>query len=331
MVFNLTGHGTSIKLIIMRIEFSEIELRKLDLNLLLVFSAVMRERSVGKAADRLFIGPSAVSMALSRLRVAIGDQLFVKTSDGMEPTSGALALWKELAPALSSVESSVRSVRSFDPSTSERTVRFAAPDDLDVAILPRLFDRLAQEAPGIRMIVRPADYRTLLDRLNTGDADLALSATPPSMDKRHRTRHLYDEPFAVLYSHAQLAQRGDLDVDTYVHTPHLFRSLSGDLKGQIDDALATIGKTRKVAIALSNFSVCPFLLKTQPCLINMPAVAAYYFAKTFDLELSALPIGVEKFSVSTIWHSRSDEDAFHRWFRGTVAETCLELVAEAGF
>lgn len=314
----------------MNTEFSEIELRKLDLNLLLVFSAVMRERSVGKAADRLFIGPSAVSMALSRLRVAIGDQLFVKTSDGMEPTSSALALWKELVPALSSIESSVRSVRSFDPSSSERTVRFAAPDDLDVALLPRLYDRLAEEAPGIRMIVRPADYRTLLDRLNTGDADLALSATPPSLDKRHRARHLYDEPFAVLYCSKQLAQRGDLNLDTYVRTPHLFRSLSGDFRGQIDDALATIGETRKVGVALSNFSVCPFMLKTRPSLINMPAVAAYYFANAFDLEISTLPIGADKFSVSTIWHSRSNDDAFHRWFRDIVAEACLELVADSG-
>lgn len=314
----------------MTIEFSEIELRKLDLNLLLVFSAVMRERSVAKAADRLFVGPSAVSMALSRLRSAIGDPLFVKTSEGMEPTSRALALWQELAPALSSIEASIRSVRSFDPATAERAVRFAAPDDLDVALLPKLSERLAREAPGVRMIIRPADYRTLVERLDSGDADLALSATPNTLDKRHRSRHLYNEAFAVLYHSEQLGVRGNLDAARYVETPHLFRSLSGDFTGQIDDALRAVGKERTVAIALSNFSASPFLLKAQPCLINMPAVAAYYFAKAFNLELSELPVGVEPFPVSTIWHARSDEDPFHRWFRTLVAESCLELASDAG-
>ena len=313
----------------MREEFSEIELRKLDLNLLLVFSAVMRERSVAKAADRLYVGPSAVSMALSRLRYAIGDQLFVKTSTGMDPTSRAIALWERLAPALSSIEASIRAVRSFDPAREQRSVRFAAPDDLDVALLPKLSARLAHEAPGVRMIIRPADYRTLIDRLDSGDADIALSATPRSLDKRHRFQGLYDEPFAALYDRTQLGTSGDLDITTYVETPHLFRSLSGDFRGQIDDALAAMGKERNVAIALSNFSAAPFLLKAQRSLINMPEVAAYFFAEEYDLELSELPISVPPFPVSTIWHARSDEDPFHQWFRGLVAETCHELFAQA--
>ncbi|MFZ5963006.1 LysR family transcriptional regulator [Thalassococcus sp. BH17M4-6] len=311
-------------------EFSEIELRKLDLNLLLVFSAIMRERSVGKAADRLFLGPSAASMALSRLRTAVGDQLFVKTAEGMEPTSRALALWEGLAPALASIETSIRAVRAFDPTTAERSVRFAAPDDLDIALLPRLMERLQKEAPGVRMIVRAADYRTLPARLDEGDADLALSATPNALDKRHCHRHLYEEPFAALYCPKQLGVTGDLNLQTFVAIPHLFRSLSGDFHGQIDDALAKIGETRRVSMALSNFSASPFLLKSSPCLINMPAVAARYFAEAFELEASALPIRIETFPVSIIWHARSDEDPFHVWFRELVAATCLDLSVETG-
>jgi LysR family transcriptional regulator, mexEF-oprN operon transcriptional activator len=310
-------------------EFSEIELRKLDLNLLLVFSAIMRERSVGKAADRLFLGPSAASMALSRLRAAIGDQLFVKTADGMEPTSRALALWDGLAPALSSIEASIRSVRAFDPATARRSVRFAAPDDLDVVLLPRLIHELAEQAPGVRMIVRPADYRNLTDRLDEGDADLAFSATPNALDKRHRHLFLYKEPFVALYCPKQLGISGDLDLATFVETPHLFRSLSGDFHGQVDDALAAIGKSRQVSMALANFSASPFLLKSKPCLINMPAVAAHYFAEAFDLRTSALPVAIDSFAVSIIWHARSDQDPFHAWFRGLVAKTSISLAMNA--
>jgi|TARA_R110002072_G_scaffold19100_28_gene71187 LysR family transcriptional activator of mexEF-oprN operon len=314
----------------MKNEFSEIELRKLDLNLLLVFSAIMRERSVGKAADRLFLGPSAASMALSRLRAAVGDQLFVKTTDGMEPTSRALVLWEGLAPALSSIEASIRAVRAFDPETARRSVRFAAPDDLDIVLLPRLAEQLAHQAPGVRMIVRPADYRTLVDRLDEGDADLALSATPNALDKRHRHQLLYNEPFVALYCPKQLGVSGDLDMATFVGTPHLFRSLSGDFHGQIDDALAEIGKSRRVLMALANFSASPFLLKSRSCLINIPAVAAHYFARAFELEASALPIPIDTFPVSIIWHARSDQDPFHAWFRELVAATCIELAHETG-
>lgn len=314
----------------MKSEFSEIELRKLDLNLLLVFSAIMRERSVGKAADRLFLGPSAASMALSRLRTAVGDQLFVKTSEGMEPTSRALTLWEGLAPALSSIEASVRAVRAFDPATAKRSVRFAAPDDLDIVLLPRLMKQLADQAPGVRMIVRPADYRTLMDRLDGGDADLALSATPNALDKRHCYQTLYNEPFAALYCPKQLSVAGTLDLATFVETPHLFRSLGGDFHGQIDDALAKIGKSRQVSMALANFSASPFLLKSSSCLINMPAVAAHYFAKAFELQVSAMPFPIEAFPVSIIWHARSDQDPFHAWFRNLVATTCIKLAVDTG-
>ena len=310
--------------------FSEIELRKLDLNLLLVFSAVMRERSVTKAADRLFLGPSAASMALTRLRSAIGDQLFIKTANGMEPTSRALALWKNLEPALSSIEASIRAVRAFDPATARRTVRFAAPDDLDIVLLPRLAERLAAEAPGVRMIVRPADYRSLGDRLDTGDADLAVSATPETLDKRHRHRILYREPFAALYCPQRLGVSDQIDLETFSKTPHLFRSLTGDFHGQIDEALLEVGKRREVLMALANFSASPFLLKSRPSLINMPAVAAHYFAQAFGLGTSPLPLEHEPFPVSIIWHSRADQDPFHNWFREMVAEIVVALAEGAG-
>ncbi|MEL6446576.1 MAG: LysR substrate-binding domain-containing protein [Pseudomonadota bacterium] len=196
--------------------------------------------------------------------------------------------------------------------------------------MPRLAARLSDEAPGIRMIIRPADYRSLGGRLDSGDADLALSATPTKLDPRHRHKSLYKEPFVALYDRSQLNSAGDLDIATYVETPHLFRSLSGDLRGQVDAALAAIGKERSVAMALSSFSAAPFLLRTQASLINIPAVAAYFFAKEFDLELSRLPIDVDSFPVSIIWHARSGEDPFHQWFRKLVSETCFELAVEAG-
>src|SRR5690242_16263186 len=118
----------------------------------------------------------------------------------MEPTPRAERLWSELEPALASIEQAVRGVKAFDPASANITIRFAAPDDLEFVLVPLLLERLEQEAPGVRLVVRPADFRSLLGRLDDGDADVALSATPTAdVERRHRIRPLDRERFAVLY------------------------------------------------------------------------------------------------------------------------------------
>lgn len=221
--------GSPSKLIAVTYEFSEIELRRLDLNLPLVFSAVMRERGVAGASKRLHIGPSAVSMALARLRDAVGDDLFVRAARGMEPTPRAEAQWAELGPALSRIEAAARGAKRFDPGTAEAVFRFAAPDDLEFVLVLLLLERLGRDAPGVRLVVRPSDFRTLLGRLDSGDADLALSATPGrGVERRHRVRPLHRETFAVLFDPSRVGARAPISLDDYVGTPHLLLSPSGD-------------------------------------------------------------------------------------------------------
>lgn len=311
-------------------DFSEIELRRLDLNLLLVFSAVMRERSVSRAASRLFLGPSAISMALARLREALSDDLFVRAGRRVEPTPRAEALWAELEPSLSRIEAAVRGSRRFDPAASKAVFRLAAPDDLEFVLVPTLLDRLARDAPGVRLVVRPSDFRTLLDRLDSGDADLALSATPErGIERRHRLRPLYNEGFAVLFDPAQVAARVPISLDAYLATPHLLLSVSGDLSGPIDERLAEMGRERRVLAALSHFPTMPFVLKARPSLVNMPATAAHYHAATYGLTLSPPPLPSPEFEVSLAWHVRTDSDPAQAWFRDVVATAVLDLKAGA--
>lgn len=313
----------------MNTTFSEIELRKLDLNLLLVFSALMRERSVSRASRRLHIGPPAVSMALARLRATIGDDLLVRAGPGMEPTERALALWAELEPALSAIEGAVRGARGFDPLTDERIIRFAAPDDLEFVLIPRLLERLASDAPRMRLVVRPSDFRTLLGRLDSGDADLALSATPESgIERRHRILPLHRDGFAVLYDADQLGFTGPLDLDTYLGIPHILLSIVGDLRGNFDERLAAIGRHRRVLATVSHFPTMPFILKRLPVLTNMPSLAAGYYAETYKLERCSPPLESPRFEVSLAWHVRTDIDPAYVWFRQVVAETVKALMEE---
>lgn len=315
----------------MNTTFSEIELRNLDLNLLLVFSALMRERSVSRASRRLHIGPPAVSMALARLRSTIGDDLLVRAGPGMEPTERALALWAELEPALSAIEGAVRGARGFDPLTDERIIRFAAPDDLEFVLIPRLLEQMAVRAPRMRLVVRPSDFRTLLGRLDSGDADLALSATPESgIERRHRILPIHMDGFAVLYDPAQLGRTGPLDLDTYLAVPHVLLSIVGDLRGNVDKRLAEMGRSRPVTCTVSHFPTMPFILKKLPVLANMPSLAACHYADTYGLERCPPPIQSPRFEVSIAWHVRTDVDPAYVWFRRLVVETVKQLIVEKG-
>lgn len=304
----------------------EAELRRLDLNLLLVFAAVMRDRGVSRAAARLGLGASAVSMALARLRGAVGHDLFVRTGPGVEPTPRAEALWSALGPALASVQRAVRGARGFDPAASELVVRFAAPDDLDFILLPELLARMERLAPRVRLVVRPSDVRTLMDRLDSGDADLELGATPRGgIERRHRARPLHRDGFLALFDPAMVGTAGPLDLETYLAVPHLLLSPAGHLDESIDDRLAELGRARTALAVLSQFGTIPFLLKRRRAVANMPATAAHHCAAAYGLALSPLPLASPEFEVSLVWHVRTDGDPAHAWFRDLVSELVAEL------
>jgi len=310
----------------MKETFSEIELRRFDLNLLLVFAALMRERSVSRAASRLYVGPPAVSMALSRLRHVVGDALLVRAQATMEPTPRALALWAVVEPTLAVLEEALHGARVFEPVRSQATFRLGAPDDLEFLLVPRLLERLFVEAPGIRLVVRPTDFRTVVDGLDNGDVDVAVGVMPEvGLQQRHRVRLLMQESYAVLFDPGQLEQTGPLDLETYVTTPHVLMSPAGDLSGWLDGALAAVGRTRLVSAAVSHFPTIPFVLKRRRVLANVPTIAAAHFAKLYDLAAQAPPLPVPPFNVSMCWPNRSDCDLAHIWFRAMVADEVAEL------
>jgi len=308
-------------------EINEIDLRKLDLNLLLVFSAMMRERSVAKASGRLYLGPSAVSMALSRLREALGDPLFVRAGTSMEPTPRAQALWHNIEPALVTIEGAIRPP-TFDPGTTTQTFRFACPDDLELALVPRLMRRLDERAPLAQLALRPSDFRSMYPSLDAGDAHVALSALPAGRpDSRHHVEKLHTETFLAIYDRTQLDQTGKLNMRRFTETDHVLLSVRGDLNGPIDQTLAARGKSRRIRCAVSHFPTLPFILKERPAIACVPGTAARYFADTFDLECSPLPVTSPQFTLGLVWHARLDADPAQSWFRSLVIETLDEVLA----
>jgi LysR family transcriptional activator of mexEF-oprN operon len=307
-------------------DINDVDLRRIDLNLLVVFATVMRTRNVKQAARRLSLTPSAVSMALARLRDMLSDSLFVRGKDGMEPTARALELAQRLAPALQALHAAVFDTPSFDPARAELTIRFASPEELDNSVLPRLMALLRQRAPGVSLIVRPSNFRIVPSMLDSGDAAVALTATPSPMDRRHRREVLYTETFMALYDARQLGS-SRLTLNRYLAVPHLIASASGKLRGPIDDRLAELGRSRRLEAAVAQFSTLPFLLRSAPVLANVPSVAARRYAHDFRLTAQRLPFKSPRFEVSLLWHASRDADPATLWFRECVRAVVAEVRA----
>lgn len=153
------------------------DLRRVDLNLLIVFETLMHERSVTRAAEKLFLGQPAISAALSRLRGLFDDPLFVRTGRSMEPTARATEIFALLSPALDSISTAVSRASEFDPATSTSVFRIGLSDDVEFALLPTLLKRLRSEAPGIVLVVRRVNYILMPPLLASGEISVA-SATP---------------------------------------------------------------------------------------------------------------------------------------------------------
>lgn len=201
------------------------DLRRVDLNLLIVFETLMHERSVTRAAEKLFLGQPAISAALSRLRTLFDDPLFVRTGRSMEPTARAQEIFAHLSPALDSISTAMSRASEFDPATSTAVFRIGLSDDVEFGLLPPLLRRLRAEAPGIVLVVRRANYLLMPNLLASGEISVGVSYTDelPANAKRKTVRR--SKPKILRADSAP----GQLTLDDYCARPHALVSFAGDL------------------------------------------------------------------------------------------------------
>ena len=307
----------------MTYEFNEIDLRKLDLNLLLAFSAVMRSGSVKAAAGRLYLGPSAVSMALSRLRNAIGDPLFLRTATGLEPTEVAKTLYARIAPALDEIASALRDRRSFDPTETKRAFRIGLSDDLEWRLFPGLIRQLSSLAHGADFDLHPADLSTAPGLLEAGNVEVTISAMLPT-DASLRIIDLGSEDFVVLGAPGA-ALPDPMTLDAYVQRDHALVSATGRRRGLIDDRLDELDRSRRVAVTVKRFMSLPPVLWSGDLLATVPRSMGRSMAQYFGLSLRELPMPSPTFRVAMAWHRRTDADPALVWLRSEI----LRLFADS--
>lgn len=299
-------------------------LRAIDLNLLVVFDAIYRERNISKAAQRLTLSQPAVSNALARLRERLGDPLFIRTTHTMVPTARANALVEPIQQALSLIEGSLRSGDAFDASRSERRFVIAVEDYGETVILSRFLDWLAQAAPGICIKIRPEPGTQLASEMKDGQVDLALDYFIQRDPSFHNECIMTDGLLSLSrVDHRQL--NGHLSLEQYLKVHHIALSPRFGSMPMIDLALAKRGLRRHVSVELPHFQSMPLLVKNTELICTLPNRMAHLYAETFQLQTYEVPLRVPKFPIYLIWHCSMDADPAHTWLRHNLINFCRGL------
>jgi DNA-binding transcriptional LysR family regulator len=294
-----------------------------DLNLLVVFDALMSEHHVTRAAEKIGLSQPATSNALARLRTLFKDELFVKTSRGVVPTPKAVALVEPIRQALLHVQSALVTEQAFDPKTSDRVFQLGMDDYTESVFLARLKQKLEEVAPNVRIQVRSTDWQRSPKLLDTDEIDVAIGYCP-QWQSWHQQQLLYEEGFVCVASRSNPISQDAISLQDYVAASHLLVSPKEDMVGMVDEILAQQNLKRHIALSLPHFLAAAFVIANTHLIATLPERLARLCAEALDLHICPLPFEMVGFSVDLLWHIKNNNDLGHVWLRTILVELCID-------
>ncbi len=299
------------------------ELRDIDLNLLVVFHEVFRERQISSAARRLKVTQSAVSNALARLRRSVGDELFVRTTDGMQPTPYAERMAEQVAAALAQLEQALRPERAFDPATSRRRFTVAMTDVGEMYFMPRLIAACAQLAPRVDIASARAGQVDLRTDMESGRVDLAIGAFEDAPKVLYQ-RRLFQQSCVTLFRRGHPLSGETLTVERLGEARHLVVTSMESPYDAINQALARAGIDLAASFSVPHFAAVPYIVSTTELVATVPQKLAERAAGPFQLEAATSPLKLAALQTNMFWHRRYHQDEGSRWLRALIAEHFAE-------
>jgi len=302
---------------------NDADLAEIDLGLLLALEALLRERNVSRAAARLNIGQPALSARLNRLRQVFADPLFVLAAAGrgVVPTTRAVELQTDLADVLGRLRRMVEGPAVFDPALALRTFVVAIHENPAVTLAPGLVARLTAMAPRVRLaLVHPT--RDIIDRLERGEIDILITGANRANSEMMQ-RPLFEDSFLTAQRKGHPRGSGALDLDTFCALDHLLISADGGgFSGLVDDALAALGRSRRVAVSIQTYALAPVILAHSDCICTLPRRFLMRFAD--ELDLTPPPLDLPPATIVALWHRRNHEDGGHAWLRDRLYQAAVE-------
>ena len=301
--------------------------RTLDLNLLRVFDAVMAEGSLTRAASSLAMTQPAVSHALRRLRMACGQELFVRHATGVHPTPHAQGLWPQVRGALGMLRQAL-APEAFDPRADAVQFRIAMADATAAVLAPALVAAIEREAALANLRVLPLTTRDPRRLLEAGEADIAVGYFPEVMAAVHaqgpddtlRHARLYDTRYVCVMRRGHPLQEQALTLDSFCAAQHLLVSFSGKPYGYVDQALASLGRERRITLTVNQFFTAGRVVSRSNLLTVLPESFVSATGYGGDLVTRELPLTLAPVHVVMLWPLRLDADPAQHWLRERVLE-----------
>ena len=304
-------------------------LAAIDLNRLVVLHAVLREKSVTRAAAALHVTPSAISNALARLRVTFDDPLLVRSGRGLVLTPRAAALAPQLADAVAAMARVVESEPRFDPARSTRTFTLACSDAEQISEVPWIAATCAKKMPHGSLRILSVDELESKGGLASADVDVAIAPAQGPLDADHpipglHASDLYEEEGVLVVRKGHPRVRRRLSKDQFNSLRHIDILLAlggpGIGRGIVDDFFASHGLHRDIAVSVPSFAAAAAIAAQTDWVAGMPRRMASAFLRQMPLIAVAMPIPAVRFRMQLVWHERTDRDAGAQFFRALILE-----------
>ncbi|MCX7264701.1 MAG: LysR family transcriptional regulator [Burkholderiales bacterium] len=317
------------------IEAIHTNFRTLDLNLLRVFDEVMAEKSLTRAARNLSITQPAVSNSLRRLREALGDELVRREGHGIAPTPFAETLWPSVREALRQLQVALVP-QHFAPAHARNAFVLAMADATAAELMGGLAEQLEHQAPGISVRVMPLTTRDPRHMLEEGLADMALGYFPAVLADltakaqageaiAFEHQRLYDGEYVCVMRRGHPLAKKPIDIEAYCAARHLLVSFSGRPFGFVDEALASLGRERRVVMTVNQFFTAGRMVVNSDLLTVLPKHFVPTTGMAHELFLCELPFDVQPVHVEALWHRRKHMQSDHLWLREVLLNIANEV------
>ena len=317
---------------------------RIDLNLLRVFDAIFEDRNLALAGKRLNLSQSAISHALGRMRDVLGDDLFVRTGRGMEPTVRALAMATQVRGALAQIKAAL-GVDRFDPALARRTFVLAANDYITALLLARLSQRLRAEAPLVDIVVRPSTRLDLAGQIDVGRIDAAIGIFA-DVPRRFRSIDIWEQTDVLLLHREHPIAERPLTHEDLLTYPLVAVSQGGEEEGAVSGFIVERGLARqsemfdrealnrgfidyaavpRVRMAVAHSLAIPALLRHSDMLALVPSSLGRELSRNDELKLRATPYACPDVTVRAVWHERNDADPGLQWLRQQLIDVSRQV------
>jgi DNA-binding transcriptional LysR family regulator len=299
------------------------ELKDVDLNLLVVFNQLLLERRVSAVARTLDMSQPGVSNALNRLRALLGDELFLRTSRGMQPTPFAEQMAGSVSYALGTLHSTLNQRASFDPQTSTRTFTLAVTDIGEIYFLPMLMNCLKRTAPGVTISTVRNTADKLKDEMETGRVDLAIGLLP-DLKAGFFQRRLFRHKYVCMFRKGHPLDKGKLSLKDFCAAEHVVVVAAGTGHGKVDESMEHAGVRRKISLRVPHYVAVGHILQETDMVVTVPERLAQRCAAPFGLKYVPHPVKLPEIAINLFWHARHHREPGNQWLRKLIFDTFAE-------